>query len=138
MVDEVVLNKTAIIERCLQRIREEYVGHEGELETNDTRQDAIVLNLQRACEAAIDLAMHVTRIRRLGLPGDAREAFTLLERAHLIPADVANRMRAMVGFRNIAVHQYQDLQLPVLRAILDQRLGDFRTFTRALATAARL
>lgn len=109
MADEVVLNKAAIIERCLARIAEEYQGREDLLFTDFTRQDAIVLNLQRACEAAIDLAMHVTRKRQLGLPQDARDAFSLLERAQVPPRAIADRMRAMVGFRNVAVHQYQDL-----------------------------
>jgi hypothetical protein len=58
MVDDVPLNKVAIIERCLARIKEEYYGYEDELEVNLTRQDSIVLNLQRTCEAAISLAMH--------------------------------------------------------------------------------
>ncbi|HET7371504.1 MAG TPA: HepT-like ribonuclease domain-containing protein, partial [Gammaproteobacteria bacterium] len=80
----------------------------------------------------IDLAMHAARTRRLGLPQDAREAFTLLERAGAISPGVAKRMRAMVGFRNVAVHQYQDLSLPILRAILDERLDDFTAFTHAL------
>lgn len=136
MADDVLLNKAATIERCLQRIGEEYRGYEAELETNHTRQDAIVLNLQRACEAAIDMAMHAVRGRRFGLPQDSREAFTLLEQNGIIAADVAMRMRAMVGFRNIAVHQYQALSLPILRAILDERLDDFTAFTRSLLTAS--
>lgn len=134
MADDVLLNKAAIIERCLKRVREEYTGHEKELETNLTRQDAIVLNLQRACDAAIDLAMHMVRVRRLGLPQESREAFTLLEQAQLLAPDLARRMRNMVGFRNIAVHQYQQLSLPILRAILEKRLNDFDEFTRTLLT----
>lgn len=43
MADEVVLNKAAVIERCLERVIEDYENHEAELETNYTRQDAIVL-----------------------------------------------------------------------------------------------
>lgn len=136
MADDVLLNKAATIERRLQRIGEEYRGYEAELETNHTRQDAIVLNLQRACEAAIDMAMHAVRGRRFGLPQDSREAFTLLEQNGIIAADVAMRMRAMVGFRNIALHQYQALSLPILRAILDERLDDFTAFTRSLLTAS--
>lgn len=134
MADDVLLNKAAIIERCLKRVRDEYEGHENELETSQTRQDAIVLNLQRACEAAIDLAMHMVRIRRLGLPQESREAFTLLEQARILPGDLAARMRNMVGFRNIAVHQYQQLSLPILRAILEKRLTDFDEFTLTLLT----
>lgn len=135
MVDDVALNKASIIERCLSRIREEYVGHESAIETDHSRQDSIVLNLQRACEAAIGLAMHVSRKQSLGLPQDARDAFTLLEKANVIPSDIADHMRAMVGFRNVAVHQYQNLSMPVLHSILEHHLDDFTAFTRCLIQA---
>lgn len=132
MVDDVLLNKAAAIERCLRRIREEYDGHEAALESNFTRQDAIILNLLRACEAAIDMAMHAVRRRGLGLPQDSRDAFAMLGQAGLLPGSVVARMQAMVGFRNIAVHDYQSLSLPVLRAILASHLDDFQHFTAAL------
>jgi hypothetical protein len=57
MADDVVLNKAATIERCLQRVLNEYAGDKQNLVANQTKQDAIILNLQRACETAIDLAM---------------------------------------------------------------------------------
>ncbi len=77
MADDVILNKATSIERCLQRILEEYAGDDKNLFTNQTKQDAIVLNLQRACETAIDLAMYVVNHRRLGVPQESRDAFTL-------------------------------------------------------------
>ncbi|HEU0198767.1 MAG TPA: DUF86 domain-containing protein [Nevskiaceae bacterium] len=135
MADDILLNKVASIERCLTRIRQEYVGHEAVLETDYTRQDSIVLNLQRACETVIDIAMHEVRRRRLGLPQDSRDAFNLLEHSGIIPASVATRMQAMVGFRNIAVHQYQELDMAILRAILDTHLGDFTAYTHVLITS---
>jgi uncharacterized protein YutE (UPF0331/DUF86 family) len=131
MIDDVVLNKCAIIERCLQRLDEEYRGHEPELKMNLLRQDSIILNLQRACEAAIDLAMHLVRVHRLGLPQESREAFRLLEENGLIDIETSKRMQAMVGFRNIAVHNYQKLSIDVVRSILDNRLADFQRFTAA-------
>jgi len=135
-MDNVLINKVAIIERCLARIAEEYRGHESELETNFTRQDSIVLNVQRACEASIDAAMHVVRVRKIGVPQQSRDAFRLLRDAELLPEDLAARMQAMVGFRNVAVHNYQDLSMPVLRSILDRRLDDFRDFARLTLTIA--
>ena len=131
MTDDVVLNKCAIIERCIQRLDDEYRGHETELVSNLLRQDSIILNLQRACEASIDLAMHLVRIHRLGLPQESREAFRLLEAQGLIDAETSARMQAMVGFRNIAVHNYQKLNIEVVRSILDRHLADFRRFTVA-------
>jgi uncharacterized protein YutE (UPF0331/DUF86 family) len=135
MPDDVLLNKAAIIERCLQRIDEEYRGHEHELETNYTRQDSIILNLQRICEAAIDMAMHGVRMRHLGLPQESREAFELLREAGIIDETLCHRMQAMVGFRNIAVHDYQQLNLDILRAILEHRLGDLQRFSKTMILA---
>ncbi len=59
MAYDVILNKAASIERCLQRVLEEYAGDNQNLMANQTKQDAIILNFQRACETAIDLAMYV-------------------------------------------------------------------------------
>ena len=135
MVDDVLLNKVAIVERGLTRVREEYNGREDELETNPTRQDSIVLNLQRACEASIDLAMHWGRRCRLGLPQDSGQAFTLLQEADFIDVELCERMQAMVGFRNVAVDNCQKLRMDIVRAILANRLGDFQNVTRAAIDA---
>jgi hypothetical protein len=64
----VVVNKVGTIERCLARVREEFGQDGSELDVDQRRQDALVLNLLRACETAIDLAMHMVRVRALGAP----------------------------------------------------------------------
>lgn len=135
MADDVILNKASSIERCLRRIDEEYAGSEQNLVGNQTKQDAIVLNLQRACETAIDLAMYVVSQRKLGVPQDSRDAFTLLQTAGLLEADLATRMQRMVGFRNVAVHEYARLNLDVVRTIITRQLGDFRTFSATIVKA---
>ena len=132
MADDVILNKAASIERCLQRILEEYEGDNQNLIANQTKQDAIVLNLQRACETAIDLAMYVVNQRRLGTPQESRDAFVLLQTAGILPADLATRMQRMVGFRNIAVHEYTRLNLEVVQAIITKQLDDFRAFSSTI------
>jgi uncharacterized protein YutE (UPF0331/DUF86 family) len=129
MADDVLLNKVAIVERCLARVREVHAGDDANLFGDPTRQDSILLNLQRACEASIDLTMHLVRKRRLGLPQESREAFDLLEQAGLLPPELARAMRAMVGFRSVAVHSYRDLDLEIVRSIVHERLGDFAAFT---------
>ena len=135
MADDVVLNKAATIERCLQRVLNEYAGDKQNLVANQTKQDAIILNLQRACETAIDLAMYVVSQRKLGVPQDSRDAFVFLQTSGIIPADLATRMQHMVGFRNIAVHEYTRLNLDVVRAIIIKQLDDFRTFSSTIVKA---
>jgi uncharacterized protein YutE (UPF0331/DUF86 family) len=135
MASDVLLNKVAIIERCLARVLSEYQGHEDELEKNFTRQDSIILNLQRACEASIDAAMHLVRTRKLGVPQESREAYDMLCDSGIIDATLRDRLKAMIGFRNIAVHDYRKLNLAVVRSIIETRLDDFRTFGKAVLSA---
>ena len=135
MADDVILNKAASIERCLQRILEEYAGNNQNLVANQTKQDAIILNLQRACESAIDLAMYVVNQRRLGVSQESYDAFTLLQTAGILLPDLATRMQKMVGFRNIAVHEYIRLNLDVIHAIITKQLEDFRTFSSTIVKA---
>ena len=135
MPDDVVLNKAATIERCLARVRAETAS--ANWVDDVTRQDAAVLNLQRACQAAIDLAMRRARTDGLGVPQTSRDAFRLLTEAGALPADLGERMQRMVGFRNVAVHDYQALSVPILKAIVAGHLGDFQAFVSwALAGAA--
>lgn len=132
MADDVVVNKAAVIERCLARVREEYDGDGSELASDQRRQDALVLNLLRACETAIDLAMHAVRVRALGAPQSSRDAFALLVAAGLLERPLGDALERMVGFRNIAVHRYQDLDIGVLHGIVRHGLGDLEAFAATM------
>jgi uncharacterized protein YutE (UPF0331/DUF86 family) len=130
MPDDVLVNKAAAIELALARVREEYGGQDANLFDNPTRQDSIVLNLQRACESAIDLAMHLVRVGGLGVPQESRDAFGLLAAGGVIDSDLAARLQKMVGFRNIAVEDYERLNLQIVRSIVNERLPDLERFCR--------
>jgi len=131
MTGDVVRNKIASIERCLDRIRFEIASGPAALD-DQTRQDAVVLNLMRACETAIDLAMHVTSRRGLGVPQETRDVFTILHDAGVIDAELCDRLQRMVGFRNLAVHEYHKIRRSVLESIVRDRLADFTAFTTAV------
>lgn len=132
MVDDVLINKAATIERCVQRAREEYFSEPATFATNFSRQDAAILNIQRACEAALDMGQHLIRRDRLGVPQSARDVFALLAQAGRIELPLAEGLQRMVGFRNIAVHDYQSLQLPITIAIIEKHLDEFLQYSKAL------
>ncbi len=113
--DDIGFNKAAIIGRCIARIHEEY---EADPELRDiTHVDALTLNIERACQAAIDLAFHVVSQGKLGLPQTSGDAFLLLARTKRIKDSTARSMVAMTGFRNIAMHEYQIMDMSILRAV---------------------
>lgn len=127
--DDVALNKAAAIERCVRRVREVYAGDPVNLTDDLTRQDSIVLNLQRAFEAAIDLAMHLVRKHRLGIPQESRDAFDLLAQSGRLQTLLAENLKRMVGFRNVAVHDYTRLNLAIVRSIIERDLDDLVQFS---------
>ncbi|MGE6833924.1 type VII toxin-antitoxin system HepT family RNase toxin [Priestia megaterium] len=131
MRNDVILNKISVIERCNKRILEVYQQNPQNL-LDYTKQDSIILNIQRACEACIDLAMHIVAEERLGLPQTSREAFDMLESQSIITSEIAYRMKAMVGFRNIAVQNYQAINQDILQQILEKHLSDFTTYTKQI------
>jgi len=123
-VNDVVLNKIQIVQRCVQRAREE-LGEGGEAFRRDfSRQDAAVMNVVRACEASIDLANLVVRRRRAGIPNTSAESFRLLARTGVLDDSLAERMARMVGFRNVAVHAYQELDLGIVESMIRDGLDD--------------
>ena len=132
MADDVLLNKAAAIERCVARAREEYACDPATFATNFTRQDAAILNIQRACEAALDMGHHIIRRENLGMPQSSRDVFALLADAHWLTPEVTDSMKRMVGFRNIAVHEYQTLQLPITVNIIESHLDDFLAYARQM------
>jgi len=132
MVDDVLINKSATIERCVARAREEYDRGPATCATDFTRQDAAILNIQRACEAALDMGQHLIRREKLGVPQSARDVFALLARGGWIDEALADSLKRMVGFRNIAVHDYQALQLPITVSIITSHLGEFLQYSQAV------
>ena len=76
MRDDIILNKSETIKKCIARINEEYDGNPENL--NDCRrQDSIILNIQRLCEASIDIATHYIRKNKLGIPQTSKENFEI-------------------------------------------------------------
>ena len=132
MLDDVLINKAATIERCVARAREEYLRDPVSFATDLTRQDAAILNIQRACEAALDMGQHLIRRERLGVPQSARDVFTLLAQNQRLDPTLADSLKLMVGFRNIAVHDYQALQLPIMVAIIEKHLEEFLHYSQTL------
>ncbi len=134
--EAVLLNKYESIERCINRIREEYDNNPENLE-DYRKMDAIILNLQRACEMATDVAMYVVSNRKLGLPQTKKEAFEKLFDNKLITEEMCNNMKGMVGFRNIAIHEYKQIDENIVKDVIENHLDDLKEFVRKMINLER-
>lgn len=129
---DVAAQKITSLQRCVVRAREAHAEAGATFRTNFNLQDAAVLNIIRACDIAIDLANMLIRKRKLGIPTESRDSFQILMREKIIPSDLFDRMKGMVGFRNLAVHQYQEIKLDIVEAILHKDLDDLLAFAETV------
>jgi uncharacterized protein YutE (UPF0331/DUF86 family) len=128
----VVAVKITSLQRCVSRARQAFEKAGSDFRRNYDLQDAAILNVVRACETAIDLASMVIRARHLGMPAESRELFLILEREGCVAPELGGRLRAMVGFRNLAVHQYRDIDLDVVERIIQKDLDDLLAFAQLI------
>ena len=131
-MNEVLAQKVTSLQRCVARAREARAEAGANFRTSYNLQDAAVLNVIRACDTAIDLANMLIRRRRLGIPNESRESFAILSREKAIPIDLGERLQKMVGFRNIAVHQYRDLDVDIVETVIARHLDDLLVFAQAI------
>ena len=128
-MDEILINKKTSIERCIKRIHEDF---NEDFLTNYTKQDSVILNIERACQAAIDMGNRLLKIKNLGLPQSNRDTFVKLEKGNIINIELSKKMQAMAGFRNIAVHDYSSVNIEVVANIVRNNLQDLVDFSETI------
>ena len=127
---DVVLNKKESIERCINQIKLYYSTQSPlPFEEDYYKQDAIAANLQRACEQSIDVASHIIKKYKLGLPKSTKDCFDILATNNIIPESLSKELKGMVGFRNLLVHQYMEMDINIFKGIIENHLDDLVEFT---------
>jgi uncharacterized protein YutE (UPF0331/DUF86 family) len=131
---ELVAKKLAFIETCVRELR---TLARPERIADDVREQRFVEHtLQLAIQAALDVGSHLVSDERLGEPDTGRDVFRLLERSGLISSDLGQRLERMAGFRNVVVHLYQEVDLGIVRDVVENHLDDLLQF--AVAVRQRL
>jgi uncharacterized protein YutE (UPF0331/DUF86 family) len=127
---ELLTQKLAFIETCVQELRT--LARPADI-VRDVREARFVQHtLQVSIQAALDVASHIVSDARLGEPETNRELFDRLSQHGWLPADLAETMARMAGFRNILVHGYGGVNLDVVKDIVEHRLIDLLAFVAAI------
>jgi uncharacterized protein YutE (UPF0331/DUF86 family) len=129
---EVIAQKITSLQRSVARAREALTSAGTEFRTNYNLQDAAILNVIRACDTSIDLANMLIRRRRFGIPSESKDSFVILMRENAIPHALGDRLKRMVGFRNLAVHQYRELDLDIVESVIRKNLDDLLEFAQTI------
>ena len=132
-MDKLVLaQKLESLRRCLQRIEQKRPATVAALETDADLQDVIVLNLTRTVQLSVDIASHIVSQSNEPSPSTMGETFLTLMHLGIIDQPTSESLRKAVGFRNIAVHNYEAINWEIVFNICERKLGDFRQFARAV------
>ncbi len=133
MIDQnIILNKTSKVQHHLNRIRgKREISLEDFLMDLD-RQEIILFNLQMAVQNCIDIAAHIISDDELGMAGSTSEMFYILQENAYLTFELAEKMVAAVGFRNIAVHEYGNIDLKLVFQMAKKDLDDLERFVKAI------
>ena len=133
-MDRVLIEqKLESLRRCVVRVAAKCPAGIETLASDADLQDIVVLNLTRAVQLCVDLGAHLIAETELPAPETMGQTFDLLSQAGVLEHDLAERMKRAVGFRNLAVHQYQAIDWAIVHAICVRHLQDFRAFAQAVA-----
>jgi uncharacterized protein YutE (UPF0331/DUF86 family) len=88
--------------------------------------------MQTAIEACLDIGRHLIAREGFRYPEDNKEVFRVLAEEDVIPRDLLPRLEGMAGFRNVLVHGYAEIDDSRVYENLQERIGDFDEFARAI------
>lgn len=132
---DLISAKLESLRRCLDRIRSHTPADAQALVMDYDAQDIVALNLQRAIQLCVDLGSHIIGENRWSAPETMAGVFSVLAHHNVITPDLGNRLERAVGFRNISVHEYQEVDWTRVYRIMTEDLEDFREFARAVLQA---
>ena len=133
MDKQLVSAKLESLRRALARVRQRTPSSAAALAADIDAQDIVSLNLQRAVQLGVDIAYHLAADTETAEPATMADAFTVLRDAGMIDPAIAEALRRAVGFRNIAVHQYEKMDWQIVFDVATKRIEDLEAFARAVA-----
>lgn len=131
---EVVEQKLESLRRCLQRIETKCPPDPETLMADMDLQDIVALNLSRAVQTCVDIGTHLIAGMDVPAPDTMGQTFDILAQAGLLNDALATSLKKAVGFRNIAVHNYESINWIIVHSIVRYHLADFAEFAKVVAS----
>ena len=130
---EVVEQKLESLRRCLLRIETKCPSDAATLAADIDLQDIVSLNLSRAVQISVDIGAHLIAGMEVSPPDSMGQTFDLLAQEGVLSNELASSLKKAVGFRNIAVHNYERINWDIVHSIVKYYLADFSEFAKIVA-----
>jgi len=134
MDQQLVDQKLESLRRCITRVETKLPESLEYFLQDLDAQDIIALNLTRAVQMCVDIAAHwLAENTEVSAPKTMGQAFEALAQSGVITHELAHHMRLSVGFRNVMVHNYDDVNWEIVYSICSKHIVDFRTFAQVFS-----
>ena len=130
---EVVEQKLESLRRCLRRIETKCPTDAATLVADIDLQDIISLNLSRAVQISVDIGAHLIAGMEVPPPDTMGQTFDLLAQEGMLNNALASSLKKAVGFRNVAVHNYENINWGIVHSLVKYHLADFSEFAKVVA-----
>jgi uncharacterized protein YutE (UPF0331/DUF86 family)/predicted nucleotidyltransferase len=137
VVDRALLaEKIASVRDAVDRIRETLPPQPDALRADRTAREVVILNLFVALQDCLSLAAHWLSDAGRDVPQSYAQVFRRLGERGVVAPELAARLAAASGLRNLVAHRYGALDWDRIHEIASTRLDDLLAFCEALARAA--
>ena len=133
-MNDSLTDKLDSLQRCVERVREEFEP-QSEFSVNETRQDAAVMNIVRACGTAAGIAKSAVQVMGLDVPSEAATSFEILSDRNIANSETCARLQQMTEFSDVALREPESLSAEMIASLISDRLADFEVFAREVENA---
>ncbi len=134
MKNDIILKKMTSLKHCLDRLDKKRPEKWDYFLEDYDLQDIISVNLERAVQLTVDIGLQTLLELNIQPPESMGEVFSCLSREKIISEELSKHLKSAVGFRNIAVHEYEDIDWKIVHAILVHNIDDFHHFMKNILT----
>jgi uncharacterized protein YutE (UPF0331/DUF86 family) len=131
-----VAAKVVAVRDAVARVRAVLPPEVESFQADRTAREVVVLNLFVALQECLSLATHWLADEGWSVPENYRDVFLSMGDRDVVPRDLAARLAAASGFRNLVAHQYGVLDWRRVHEIASLHVDDLLVFCEALAAKA--
>jgi uncharacterized protein YutE (UPF0331/DUF86 family) len=133
LVDKpIILRKLSELDIYTKQIKE-FSSIKLDVYKSDWKTQRIVeRTLQMRIETCADIANHIVSDGGMRIPTNYADTFKVLSENSVIDTELYAIMNKIAKFRNIVVHQYENVDAEIVISILNKHLKDFEKFCNAI------
>lgn len=129
---DIILRKLDSLARCIRRIEAKRPLTLEQLVSDIDLQDILSVNLERAVQICVDIGAHILADLDAPPPESMGQVFSTLVQQNVISENTGTALRKAVGFRNLSVHAYDQVDWQRVFEIIHHRIHDFRSFSQSI------